>query len=83
MCAYVERQRKWIRVRNGIKWKRRKNKRERERRGKAVTDRSVGLLHISQHFLHTYIHTHTHTVTLFEADIVWTKCVEMSAAILG
>lgn len=80
MCAYVERQRKWIRVRNGIKWKRRKN-RERERRGKAVTDRSVGLLHISQHFLHTY--THTHTVTLFEADIVWTKCVEMSAAILG
>lgn len=66
-------------MRNGIKWKRRKNKREREERKGSDRQKCGATSHQPTFF--TYVHTHT--VTLFEADIVWTKCVEMSAAILG
>lgn len=67
-------------MRNGIKWKRRKNKREREERKGSDRQKCGATSHQPTFF---YIRTYTHTVTLFEADIVWTKCVEMSAAILG
>lgn len=68
-------------MRNGIKWKRRKYREREERKG---SDRQkCGATSHQPTFFYIRTHTHTHTVTLFEADIVWTKCVEMSAAILG